>query len=66
MPHFRRKSDEANVSDIKTPAGTPIVEPSPAGEETPDLTLRALNQRIRQQEILSEVGVLGASRGVTR
>ena len=33
-----------------------IVEPSPEGD-TPDLTLRALRQRIRQQEILAELGV---------
>ena len=35
---------------------TPIVEPKPQGD-TPDLTLRALRQRIRQQEILAELGV---------
>lgn len=35
----------------------PVVEPNPAGD-APDLTLRALNQRIRQQEILAELGVL--------
>jgi two-component sensor histidine kinase len=34
----------------------PIVEPSPQGD-TPDLTLRALRQRIRQQELLAELGV---------
>src|SRR6185369_2808548 len=34
----------------------PIVEPSPGGD-TPDLTLRELQQRIRQQEILAELGV---------
>src|SRR5215213_4981112 len=36
--------------------GAPVVEVSPAGE-APDLTLRALHQRIRQQEILAELGV---------
>jgi len=36
--------------------GAPIVEPSPGGDE-PDVTLRALQQRIRQQEILAELGV---------
>ena len=36
--------------------GAPIVEPSPGGD-APDLTLRALHQRIRQQEILAELGV---------
>jgi two-component sensor histidine kinase len=35
----------------------PLVEPSPSGE-APDLTLRALQQRIRQQEILAELGVI--------
>ena len=36
----------------------PIVEDSPVGGAEPDLTLRALNQRIRQQEILAELGVI--------
>lgn len=35
----------------------PVVEPNPAGN-APELTTRALAQRIRQQEILSELGVL--------
>jgi GAF domain-containing protein len=35
---------------------TPIVEPSPHGD-TPDLIQRALGQRIRQQEILADLGV---------
>ena len=34
----------------------PVVEESPNDGE-PDLTLRALHQRIRQQEILAELGV---------
>lgn len=34
----------------------PVVEPNPQGD-TPDVTLRALEQRIRQQEILAELGV---------
>jgi len=34
----------------------PVVEPSPQGD-TPDLTSGALQQRIRQQEILAELGV---------
>jgi two-component sensor histidine kinase len=37
-------------------ADSPLVEPSPQGD-SPDLTLRALSQRIRQQEILAELGV---------
>jgi two-component sensor histidine kinase len=35
----------------------PIVEPKTGAN--PDLTLRALQQRIRQQEILAELGVIG-------
>ncbi len=35
----------------------PVVEVKPSGDVAPDLTLRALQQRIRQQEILSELGV---------
>ena len=34
----------------------PVVEPKPQGDG-PDLTQRALQQRIRQQEILAELGV---------
>jgi two-component sensor histidine kinase len=34
----------------------PVVESRPAGD-APDVTLRALQQRIRQQEILAELGV---------
>ena len=37
--------------------GAPVVETSPAGD-APDLTLRALHQRIRQQEVLAELGVI--------
>lgn len=36
----------------------PIVEESPGGDQTENLTERALRQRIRQQEILAEIGVL--------
>src|SRR5476649_461777 len=35
----------------------PVVEASPQGEEVPNVTIRALRQRIRQQEILAELGV---------
>lgn len=41
-------------SDTDKPA---VVEPSPAGTDAPDLSALALAQRIRQQEILSELGV---------
>jgi two-component sensor histidine kinase len=37
--------------------GAPVVEEKPAGDAH-DLTLRALQQRIRQQEILAELGVM--------
>src|SRR5687768_385642 len=37
----------------------PVIESKVGGCESPDLTLRALEQRIRQQEIISELGVLG-------
>ena len=35
-----------------------VVEPSPEGDQTDDLSSRALRQRIRQQELLAELGVL--------
>ena len=35
----------------------PVVEPNATGD-APDLTMRALSQRIRQQEILAELGVV--------
>lgn len=43
------------MSELKD--GPPVVEAKPTGENAPDLTLRALNQRVRQQEILAELGV---------
>ncbi|MBS0223422.1 MAG: GAF domain-containing protein [Proteobacteria bacterium] len=36
---------------------SPVVESNPAGDD-PEVTLRALHQRVRQQEILAELGVL--------
>lgn len=38
-------------------AGPPVVETAP-GEDHPDVTLRSLRLRIRQQEILAELGVI--------
>ena len=35
---------------------TPVVEPTPSGER-PDTSLRALKARVRQQELLAELGV---------
>ena len=43
---------------------TPVVEPKPDGAVSPELTMRSLHQRIRQQEILAELGVL-ALQGAT-
>jgi hypothetical protein len=36
----------------------PLVEPAPAGTQSDDMTARALQTRIRQQELLAELGVL--------
>jgi two-component sensor histidine kinase len=36
----------------------PVVEPAPQGNDNPDMTAHALKLRLRQQEILSELGVL--------
>ena len=38
--------------------GKPVVEPKPDAEQSSDVTSRALRQRIRQQELLAELGVL--------
>ena len=35
-----------------------VLEPSPGGDQSDDLSSRALRQRIRQQELLAELGVL--------
>lgn len=40
----------------------PIVEPSASDDKPDDLTGRALRQRIRQQELLAELGVLALQR----
>ena len=37
---------------------TPIIEPKPEDSQPDDLTGRALRLRIRQQELLAELGVL--------
>jgi GAF domain-containing protein len=42
--------------------GKPVVEPKPDDNEPSDLTSRALRQRIRQQELLAELGVLALQR----
>jgi two-component sensor histidine kinase len=51
---LQRRTEERCVTEKEQ---HPIVEPNPDGD-APDLTRRALAQRIRQQEILSELGVL--------
>lgn len=48
----------------RSEADKPLVEAAPHGGDAPDLTLRALRQRIRQQEILAELGV-SALKGAT-
>src|SRR6202050_1521077 len=40
----------------------PVVDPPTSNEPSNDLTGRALRQRIRQQELLSELGVLALQR----
>jgi two-component sensor histidine kinase len=40
----------------------PVVEPAPSHEPPDELTARALRQRIRQQKLLAELGVLGLQR----
>ena len=40
----------------------PVVEPSTSDNQPDDLTGRALRQRIRQQELLAELGVLALQR----
>ena len=44
--------------DVKAP----VVERA-AGSDTPDITRQALDQRIRQQEVLSELGVIALQGG---
>ena len=50
--------DMSQPSDHKTP----VVEPPTGNEQPDDLTGRALRQRIRQQELLAELGVLALQR----
>jgi len=50
--------DMSQPSDHKAP----VVEPPPSNEQPDDLTGRALRQRIRQQELLAELGVLALQR----
>ena len=50
--------DMSQPSDHKAP----VVEPPTSSEQPDDLTGRALRQRIRQQELLAELGVLALQR----
>src|ERR1700683_1038186 len=50
--------DMSQPSDHKEP----VVEPPTSNEKPDDLTGRALRQRIRQQELLAELGVLALQR----
>ncbi len=50
---------------VKQEDNTPMIEPA-AGGDLPDTTRQALDQRIRQQEILSELGVIALQGGDTR
>jgi len=43
---------------LSSDPGKPLVERNPESEAPKDLTERALRQRIRQQELLAELGVL--------
>ena len=40
----------------------PVVEPTPSDDHSDEVTARALRQRIRQQELLAELGVLALQR----
>ena len=40
----------------------PVVEPAPSDDQSNGLTARALRQRIRQQELLAELGVRALQR----
>jgi two-component sensor histidine kinase len=44
--------------NLPSDQGEPVVEPKPGDNQTDDLTARTLRQRIRQQELLAELGVL--------
>jgi hypothetical protein len=54
IPNMLRCLSMSLSSDGKKP----VVEPSPGDDQSEDLTGRALRLRIRQQELLAELGVL--------
>ena len=59
-------SGRARQAGLITPiTPPPVVEAKPTGD-VPDLTLRVLHQRIRQQQILAELGVTALARRILR
>lgn len=56
--------DQGQGLNMSPPHGPkdPIVEPTPGDDEPKELTAAALRQRIRQQELLAELGVLALQR----
>jgi two-component sensor histidine kinase len=55
--HVHWRSVVTGSSDRGDNEPTPVVEPKP-GETAPPATSRALDKRIRQQELLAEIGVM--------
>src|SRR6476620_12793278 len=52
------KRSAMNQHNDRSDDPTPVIEPGRDGAEHAELTTRALHLRIRQQEILAELGVL--------
>ena len=50
------------MSNLTPATGEPVVEEKPGNEPEEGLTSRALRLRIRQQELLAELGVLALQR----
>ena len=57
-----RRGNRTDMSPPSFDDKEPIVEPSTHGDQPNELTGRALRQRIRQQELLAELGVLALQR----
>lgn len=62
MPRPVRGVVTSGMSSSTPTPGRPVVEEKPGNEPEDDLTGRALRQRIRQQELLAELGVLALQR----
>ena len=57
MNHIARgSSEEPNLPQSDQP-GEAVIEPPPGGSQPEEPTVRELQQRVRQQELLSELGV---------